>query len=202
MELSQFLVNAKTSTCASDGEANEQKNPDGSLELTYSEGEFSYRDRYFGLDPFVGQEIVFQDGKAIWSMNYYGHTVDKKYSTEQVYVFLQKAMRQVTLERPFRGPNTYEEGNFMYNDESSGTLESFSGVERILFNGHKVYQLKISRWNDKVAPTKLYSYGDQNGRSETISKEWLGLIQCSQQNPSPTSSASVSRAGRISKRRF
>jgi hypothetical protein len=142
MELSEFLIAAKTGTYASNGEANEQKNPDGSLELSYSAGEFSYRDRYFGFDPFVGQEIVFQHGKAIWSMNYYGHTVDEKYPGAQVYAFLQKVLRQVTPERPFRGPSTFEEGNFMYNDESMGRLESFSGVERILFSGHKVYQLK------------------------------------------------------------
>jgi hypothetical protein len=142
MELSEFLIKAKTGTYASNGEANEQKLPDGSLELTYSADEFSYRDRYFGFDPFSGQEIVFQNGKAIWSLNYYGRTVDKKYPGAQVYAFLQKALRQVTLERPFRGPSTFAEGDFMYNDESSGTLESFSGVERILFNRHKVYTLK------------------------------------------------------------
>ena len=142
MELDEFLIKAKTGTYASNSEANEQKLADGCLELTYSEGEFSYRDRYFGFDPFVGQEIVFQDGKAIWSMNYYGRTVDKKYPAAQIYAFLQKAMRQVTLERPFRGPSTFEEGAYMYNDESTGTVESFSGVERILFNRHKVYRLK------------------------------------------------------------
>ena len=142
MELSEFLIKAKTGTYASNGEANEQKLPDGSLELTYNAGEFSYRDRYFGFDPFSGQEIVFQNGNAIWSMNYYGRTVDKKYPAEQIYAFLQKAMRQVKPERPFRGPSTFAEGDFMYNDESSGTLENFSGVERILFNRHKVYTLK------------------------------------------------------------
>jgi hypothetical protein len=142
MELNEFLIKAKTGTYASNGEANEQKLADGCLELTYSEGEFSYRDRYFGFDPFAGQEIVFRDGKAIWSMNYFGRTVDKKFPGTQVYAFLQKALRLVTLERPFRGPSTFEEGAFMYNDESLGTLEAFSGVERILFNGHKVYQLK------------------------------------------------------------
>ena len=142
MELSEFLIKAKTGTYASGSGANQQKLPDGSLELTYNEGEFSYRDRYFGSDPFVGQEVVFQDGKVIWSMNYYGRTVDKAYPAEQIYAFLQKAMRQVKLERPFRGPSTFAEGDFMYNDESSGTLDSFSGVERILFNRHKVYLLK------------------------------------------------------------
>jgi len=142
MELNEFLIKAKTSTYASNGEANEQRLPDGSLELAYNEGEFSYRDRYFGFDPFVGQEIVFQNGKAIWSMNYYGRTVDKKYPGAQVYGFLQKALRLVTLERPFRGPSTFAEGDFMYNDESSGTLENFAGVERILFHRHKVYMLK------------------------------------------------------------
>jgi hypothetical protein len=142
MELSEFLIKAKTGTYASSGQANEQRLADGCLELTYSEGEFSYRDRYFGFDPFSGQEIVFQNGKAIWSMNYYGRTVDKKYPAGEIYAFLQKALRQVSLERPFRGPSTFAEGDFMYNDESSGTLESFSGVERILFNRHKVYTLK------------------------------------------------------------
>ena len=142
MELAEFLIQAKTRTYASGGAANEQRLADGCLELTYSADGFDYRDRYFGADPFVGQEIVFQDGKAIWSMNYYGRIVDKKYPAAQIYAFLQKAMRKVTLERPFRGPSAFEEGNFMYNDESSGTLDAFSGVERILFNGHKVYQLK------------------------------------------------------------
>jgi hypothetical protein len=142
MELTEFLIKAKTNTYASEGEASQQRLVDGCLELTYSEGEFSYRDRYFGSDPFIGQEIVFQDGKAIWSMNYYGRTVDKKHPAAEIYTFLQKAMRQVTPERPFRGPSTFAEGDFMYNDESSGTLENFSGVERILFNRHKVYTLK------------------------------------------------------------
>ena len=142
MELPQFLVAAKTGTYASNGEANEQKLPDGSLELTYNAGEFSYRDRYFGFDPFVGQEIVFQNGQPIWSMNYYGRIVDQKFPGAQVYPFLLKALQQVTPERPFRGPSTFAEGRFMYNDESTGTLENFSGVERILFNRHKVYILK------------------------------------------------------------
>jgi len=142
MELAEFLIQAKTRTYASGGAANEQRLADGCLELTYSADGFDYRDRYFGADPFVGQEIVFQDGKAIWSMNYYGRIVDKKYPAAQIYAFLQKAMRKVTLERPFRGPSAFEEGNFMYNDESSGTLDAFSGVERILFNRHKVYLLK------------------------------------------------------------
>jgi hypothetical protein len=142
MELSEFLIAAKAGTYASNGEADEQRLPDGCLELTYSAGEFSYRDRYFGLDPFTGQEIVFQNGQPVWSMNYYGRTVDKKYPASEIYIFLQKALRQVTAERPFRGPSTFTEGNFTYNDESLGSFENFSGVERILFNGHKVYQLK------------------------------------------------------------
>jgi hypothetical protein len=142
MELDEFLIKAKTGTYASNGEASEQRLPDGSLELTYCEGEFSYRDRYFGFDPFSGQEIVFKEGKAIWSMNYYGRTVDKKFPAEEIYAFLQKALRQVTLVRPFRGPSIFAEGDFMYNDESSGTLENFSGAERILSNRHKVYTLK------------------------------------------------------------
>ncbi len=114
---------------------------DGCKELTFSEGEFRYRDRYYGFDPFIGEEVVFRAGKAAWAMNYCGGLSGGAADAGQVYAFLQKAMRLVRAERPFRGPEHFAEGEFDYRDESEGTPERFSGEERIFFRGECAYRL-------------------------------------------------------------
>ena len=141
MELSEFLIKAKLAGYASGGEGQERNLPDGTRELIFSEGEFSYRDRYFGYDPFVGEEVVFQNGKAIWAMNYYGGTTSAVVTPKSVYSFLQKAMKLVKAERPFRGPHLFKEKNFEYNDESDGNIDGFTGTERIFYKNEEVYRL-------------------------------------------------------------
>ena len=76
-QLSKFLVKAKINTYASSGEGGEKILFDESKEFEFEEKEFKYRDRYFGFDPFIGQEIVWQNGKIIWGMNYYGKVVSE-----------------------------------------------------------------------------------------------------------------------------
>ena len=141
MELSYFLVKAKTKTYASVGERSEKTLLDGCKELEYSDGNFLYRDRYYGFNPFIGEEVVFDNGKFIWGMNYYGTLLDDSISAIQVYRFLQKAMRLVREDRPYRGPSKYEEGDFEYIDESEGNIENFYGTETISFKGEKIYKL-------------------------------------------------------------
>jgi len=58
MRLSEFLVKAKIATYASEGEASEIVLEDGAKELTFEDGKFKYRDRYYGFNPFVGEEIA------------------------------------------------------------------------------------------------------------------------------------------------
>jgi hypothetical protein len=141
VQIEQFLVRAKVSTYASQGEREECVLADGCKELTYREGAFRYRDRYFGWNPFVGEEVVWQDGQVIWAMNYYGLVFDEAVSPGQVYAFLQEAMNQVKEDRPFRGPQALEKGDYKYLDESQGSVERFTGVERILYQGREVYRL-------------------------------------------------------------
>jgi len=64
-QLNKFLVKAKINTYTSSGEGGEKVLPDGSKEFKFIEKELKYRDRYFGFNPFVGQEIVFQNRKII-----------------------------------------------------------------------------------------------------------------------------------------
>jgi len=58
INLNQFLVKAKINTYVLSGEGGEKILSDGSKEFEFKEGKFEYRDRYFGFNPFIGQEIV------------------------------------------------------------------------------------------------------------------------------------------------
>lgn len=140
-QLSKFLVKAKISTYASSGEGGEKVIPDGSKEFEFKEEEFRYRDRYFGFNPFVGQEIVFQNRKIIWGMNYYGKVVSKVISPRQVYQFLQESLKKIPEDEPFRGPQGFKKDNFKYFNKVKGTVEKFEGEEKIFYKGKLVYRL-------------------------------------------------------------
>ena len=147
MELQDFLVKAKINTYASKGEIKERKLKDGSKELIYKKANLMYRDRYFGFNPFIGEEIVFLDNKAIWGMNYYGEILSKNIDPEQLYAFLKKALLLIKQERPFRGPAYFKEEKWNYKDKSCGTVDDFEGTEEIYFEKKKVYELKYHGGN-------------------------------------------------------
>lgn len=141
MELSKFLVKAKIATYAADGEANERTLQDGAKELTLEDSMFKYRDRYYGFNPFIGEEVVFENRKIVWSMNYYGKIISDVVSAKEVYGFLKSAMRQVKEDRPFRGPTNFKSSDFEYTDESRGDINDFSGTEKIFFKRREIYRL-------------------------------------------------------------
>ncbi|HSL28845.1 MAG TPA: DUF5680 domain-containing protein [Anaerolineales bacterium] len=141
MDFVSFLLKAKLKTYSSGGEGNERSLEDGTREMSYQEGHFHYRDRHFGFNPFVGEEVVWENGKVIWAMNYYGMVTDESVSPGDVYRFLQKAMQNITAERPFRGPHEYREGDYLYQDSSEGDVSQFSGEETIFFQHKQVYLL-------------------------------------------------------------
>jgi hypothetical protein len=141
VKLEQFLVLAKVSAYASGGEGEERNLADGCKELAFQEGEFRYRDRYFGWNPFVGEEVVWQGDQIIWAMNYYGLVFDEVVPAGQVYTFLQQALNHVKEDRPFRGPQVHKKGDFEYSDESQGNIDQFTGVERIFYRGREIYRL-------------------------------------------------------------
>ena len=142
MDLKNFLIKAKTLTYASAGEGREKILADGSKELSYKNGPWQYRDRYFGFDPFIGEEIVWKNGRIIWGLNYYGQITSTKIDSRAIYKFLQSALRLVQASRPFRGPKVFSIADWNYQDQSSGSINSFSGHEVIYFKTKKVYELK------------------------------------------------------------
>jgi len=139
MRLIKFLVKAKINTYASRGEGGEKVLPDGSKEFEFREGEFKYRDRYFGFNPFIGEEMVLKNTKAVWGMNYYGGTISETVPAKSIYQFLQKALREISELKPFRGPKKFIEGDFEYFNNSEGILERFKGSEKIFYKKQEVY---------------------------------------------------------------
>ncbi|MFH1822331.1 MAG: DUF5680 domain-containing protein [Patescibacteria group bacterium] len=151
----QFLIKAKQNTYAKSGEISENILADGSKELVLKEGEFEYMDRYFGFNPFIGQEIVFQNKQAIWAMNYYGRIISKKISASQVYQFLKQALSKVMADKPFRGLDGFKRGDFRYFNKAHGRIEKFSGKERIFYQDKLAYQLRYH--GGAVASQKFFS---------------------------------------------
>lgn len=141
MKLNHFLVKAKIATYATGGESEERILEEGSKELTYQEEEFRYRDRYFGHNPFIGEEVVWKNKKIKWSMNYYGQIVSDIVSTKEIYTFLKEALKKVTCNLPFRGPKKFHKDDFEYINEVKGDISNFTGKETIYFRGKKIYVL-------------------------------------------------------------
>lgn len=136
----EFLVRAKRATYASESdEMFVLSLLPSAKQLEYTEPPFLYRDIYYGELFFAGQETVFHHDRPIWSMVYAGGIVDETVPLGSV---LKEAMQQVSMERPYRGPLTYQTGDYTYTDESHGSVERFHGVETILFRGRIIYSLR------------------------------------------------------------
>ena len=147
--LSEFLVDAKRKTYAGlddDATVSAPLLP-GSKQLEYRAGDLSYRDIYFGMKFFVGQETVQATESVIWSMSYAGgvaaDVVDRN-EFLSIYAFLRQALLAIRDDYPFRGPPQFENGSFRYVNTSSGDVAEFHGEEQILRNGVKVYGLRYS----------------------------------------------------------
>jgi hypothetical protein len=142
-----FIIQAKKATYASQGDdASVKPLLDGSRQLEFENGDFLYRDIYFGMSNFVGQELVYYHGKPLWSMAYSGGVV-KPYNVEfirDIYSFLRKAMRNITLENPYRGPKEFIEEEFIYRDSNTSNISEFIGNEIITYKNEIVYRLNYT----------------------------------------------------------
>jgi hypothetical protein len=117
----------------------------GSKQLEYRDNDLQYRDIYFGMTYFVGQEVVSAKERAIWSMSYAGGLspdLSERHEVLAVYSFLRKALLGVSPERPFRGPFQFEEGDYRYANAAEGGISAFHGNEHICLRGRQVYGLR------------------------------------------------------------
>ncbi len=142
IEFRKFLVQAKVAGYATAGEGGERDADDGGKELCFSGGGLAYRDRYFGFNPFAGEEVVWHCGNPVWVMNYYGSVASADPDPAEVFDFLKRAMQRVTLDRPYRGPERLTAGDLEYFDEGSGDIGRFKGAEVIRYRGRQIYSLQ------------------------------------------------------------
>ncbi|MBH9578658.1 DUF5680 domain-containing protein [Inhella proteolytica] len=146
-EFTQFLRAAKAATYAGQGdEASVTPALQDSKQLEHRAGAFLYRDIYVGLVQFVGQEIVYLNNRAIWSMSYSGGLIGKEQSAsfKPVYAFLRQALLSAPPEFPVRGPASLQAEQMLYTCTTEGSLEGFHGVERITQSGSLVYELRFN----------------------------------------------------------
>jgi Domain of unknown function (DUF5680) len=126
--LAMFLLEAKRSTYAGLDDEATVSAPllSGSKQLEHRAGPYSYRDIYFGMGFFVGQETVAKDGKVVWSMCYSsGAKPDISDRLLSIYKFLRRALLAGHIDKPYRGPDVLVEGDMTYRNCVEGTLLAF-----------------------------------------------------------------------------
>ncbi|MDH6258370.1 DUF5680 domain-containing protein [Bradyrhizobium sp. BR13661] len=149
-DLAAFLVEAKRRTYAGLDEDATVATPllVGSKQLEHRAPPYAYRDIYFGMGFFVGQETVSQDDRVIWSMSYSGGAraeIADRDGFLAIYKFLRQALLAVRVEEPFRGPRLFEQADMIYRNDVEGGLDRFHGVETISRqNGAVLYELRYS----------------------------------------------------------
>lgn len=140
-ELRRFIFVAKQNTYAISKDGDEKINDDCSREFQYCNSKFFYRDKYFGIDPFSGQEVVYYNKSPVWCMNYYGTTIKGEILKNEIYTFLRVALSHLNENHPYRGSDNLIIGKFRYNNIYNGDLLHFSGHEEIYYEEQLVYSL-------------------------------------------------------------
>ena len=134
-EIIDFRLEANVNTYAAFANETESTRLD-SHDFRYERGNFVYHDTYVGGEQFAGEEAVWKDSKAVYAMNYLGRVLDGKFSGN----FLKEALRAADKKMPYRGPEFYQSGEYIYKTSVSGSFEWFQGYEEIYCNDIKVYE--------------------------------------------------------------
>ncbi|MEX2007430.1 MAG: DUF5680 domain-containing protein [Candidatus Levyibacteriota bacterium] len=138
--LMDFLISAKRDGYAS-GESTTVDEEDGSHSTRFGRGEYKFHDNWVGGEPFSGIEKVNFQGKPYWAMVYFGadQTRDEGIIDAKTIETLRLALRAIAPEMPVRGPKRFENGEYIYENNWEGDIDSFSGREEIYFEGKRVY---------------------------------------------------------------
>lgn len=140
-QLEAFIVKAKAATYVGGGQKSLSRRP-GSHDLEFHLGPFSYLDSYFGGSDFIGQEVAFYEGKAVWVMNYYGRILEpEKIQAAQAGQIIQESLSRMYQEGRFLGGFEHQVEDCTYTDTSQGDLTSFTGMEWITRDDLRVYEL-------------------------------------------------------------
>lgn len=134
-ELIEFRLEANVNTYAAFSNEVDSTRLD-SHDFRYENGCFTYHDTYVGGEQFAGEEAVWKNGKSIYAMNYLGRVLSQRFSGN----FLKEALRAADKKMPYRGPEYYESGEYIYKTSVTGDFTWFQGYEEIYCGSEKVYE--------------------------------------------------------------
>ncbi len=134
-ELIEFKIEAIKNTYAGFANQCTASRPE-SHDYIYNKGNYQYYDTWLGGEKFSGEEAIWKNGKAVFAMNYFGRTLEERFSSD----FLKEALRMATKELPFRGPDYYQAGEYIYKLKVIGDMEWFQGYEEIYCHEIKTYE--------------------------------------------------------------
>lgn len=107
-----------------------------SHDFTYSNGSYTYYDTYVGGEQFAGEEAIWYEGRSQYAMNYIGRVLSQNFSGD----FLKETLRKADKKMPFRGPEYYQSGQYIYKCNVVGDFSWFQGYEEIYCDNEKVYE--------------------------------------------------------------
>lgn len=134
-QLIAFRLEANVNTYAAYANETESTRLD-SHDFTYSNGSYTYHDTYIGGEQFAGEEAIWYEGKVQYAMNYVGRVIGQQFSGD----FLKEALRNADRKMPYRGPEYYQAGEYIYKCNVVGDFSWFQGYEEIYCNNEKVYE--------------------------------------------------------------
>jgi len=141
-QLNRFVVRAKRTTYVGDGARAEPSRP-GAHDLAFSEGDWSYRDSYFGGTDFLGQETVWFKSEPVWAMNYYGHVGRPDLiDASRAGATIKGALSAMYETGRFLGGFEWSGPHGDYRDASTGDVSQFHGREAISVGGIEAYALE------------------------------------------------------------
>jgi hypothetical protein len=139
--LNEFIVRAKAVTYVGSGEPAPSSRP-GSHDLRFEDGPFSYLDSYYGGSDFIGEEVVYYEGQAVWAMNYYGYILKPDLiDAATAGKVIKASLSALYTEGRFLGGFEFESGGYVYTDTNEGDAAHFTGREWISQQGIRVYEL-------------------------------------------------------------
>src|SRR5256885_7645731 len=106
----RFLIDANHAGYAS-SDTRVSDEADGSHTIAYESGGWRFEDNFFGGEPYGGREVISCDGRVEWMMLYYGWIGPNHPSNNAVYKLLRHALKQGPEDRPYRGPDSYRQGD-------------------------------------------------------------------------------------------
>lgn len=143
-DLNDFFGRAALATYAATGARVSAQRP-GFEELEYRNGIWAYRDSYAGYLRSRGQEVIWYEGRPVWTQSY-GGGMEGRFQDDcafagETFAFLKAALASGEKRKVFqpRGPMRLTERDWEYLSYTYGDISEFSGAEEIRHKGAQVF---------------------------------------------------------------